>query len=308
MIITQRTDGYIRSAGIQGPPGSIGPDGPQGIQGAQGIQGPAGSSVAHTLQATYDISTTPEIVTNSTQKALTLKRGSAADSDSVIEVQNGGGTITSKILGDGTYVFPKTAGIGFKLDTTSPTYPWKDLIGHIDIDVTGANAATLTPFMGGNVRAYAFGPLDKCDLVFHIPHDYVPGSDLFVHVHWSHNGLTISGSFLGTIAYTYSKGHNQGIFGAEKTVTIPYNTVNIATTPRYVHRIDEVQLSSNGGSASLLDSNLIEVDGLIAMNYTQTTAPSIASGTPNEPFIFFIDIHYQSTGTGTKQKAPPFWT
>jgi hypothetical protein len=148
MIVTQRTDGVIKTVGIQGPPGSTGPEGPQGIQGIQGPQGPAGSSIAHTLQATYDISTTPEILTNSTQKALTVKRGSSADSDSVIEVQNGSGVITSKILGDGTYVFPKTAGIGFKLDTTTPTYPWRDLIGHIDIDVTGANAATLTPFIG----------------------------------------------------------------------------------------------------------------------------------------------------------------
>ena len=288
--VTQRSDGTIKSIGIQGPPGPTGPTGP-----------------ASSLQLSYNGSTIPEILTNATLGALTLKRGSAADTDSVLEVQNGAGDLTSKILGDGTFVLPKTSGIGFKLDTTTPTYPWKDLLGRIDIDETGVNAATLGAFIGGSVRNYAFGTGDKCDLVFHIPHDYVPGSDFFIHIHWAHNGTAISGDFVGSLAYTYAKGHNQAIFAAEKTVDVTYSTVNIATTPRYQHRIDEVQLSSSGGSATLLDSSLIEADGLISMNYTQTTIPTITGGSPNAPYIFFIDIHYQSTGLGTKQKSPPFW-
>lgn len=142
---------------------------------------------------------------------------------------------------------------------------------------------------------------------FHIPHDYVPGSDLFIHMHWSHNGTAISGNIVTTFKFTYAKGHGQEIFPAEKTVVITYNTVNIATTPRYIHRIDEAQLSTPGGSASLLDSNLIEPDGIIMMNMTMTTVPTITGAAVPAPVVFFADVHYQSTGIGTKQKSPNFW-
>jgi len=84
-------------------------------------------------------------------------------------------------------------------------------------------------------------------------------------------------------------------------------TVNIATTPRYIHRVDEVQLSSAGGSTTLLDTSLIEIDGIILCGVIFTTIPTITGGSPNEPFLFRTDIHYQSSNIGTKAKASPFY-
>lgn len=205
-------------------------------------------------------------------------------------------------------VIPKTTGYGIKVDTASPTYPWVDLIGMIKIDEAGPNAASLSTFMGGSIRRFAFSATDKADLEFHLPHDYAPGTDLFLHYHWSHNGTAISGNIVATFVHTYAKGHNQAAFSAEKTLTHTYNTVDLATTPRYQHRIEEVQLSTAGGGVTTLDSSTLEVDGIIGVNFTMTTIPTITGGTSNEPFVLFIDIHYQSTGMGTKQKSPPFWT
>jgi len=55
-----------------------------------------------TLQASYEISTPlAEITTNSTNGALSLMRGSAADTDNVLEIKNGAGTITASIDGNG---------------------------------------------------------------------------------------------------------------------------------------------------------------------------------------------------------------
>ena len=54
-----------------------------------------------TLQQAYDNSITPEIITDSTLGALTLKRGSSSDSDSVFEIMNGSGVITASIDGNG---------------------------------------------------------------------------------------------------------------------------------------------------------------------------------------------------------------
>jgi hypothetical protein len=63
--------------------------------------GGTGTAVVVDLQTAYDNSSDPEILTDSTRGALTLKRGSAADTDCVVEVQNGSGTQTFCVDGNG---------------------------------------------------------------------------------------------------------------------------------------------------------------------------------------------------------------
>lgn len=218
-------------------------------------------------------------------------------------------TLSSTALAIETFlVVPKTQNVGIKIDTAAPTYPWADIIGQVTPRAATPNQATLNVFRGGQIRNWCFANGDRSDNVFHIPHDYVMGTDLFIHVHWAHNGTAISGNAVMNFYCSYAKGHNQENFTAEKNTTITYNTTNIATTPQYRHRVDEVAITGAGGSATLIDNALIEVDGLLLVNFDFTTIPTITGGSPNQPFVFTIDIHYQSTGIGTKQKAPPFWT
>lgn len=61
----------------------------------------AGISVS-TLQNAYNNSTTPEILTDATRGAVTVKRGSAADTDTIYEGLNGAGSTTFSVKGDGT--------------------------------------------------------------------------------------------------------------------------------------------------------------------------------------------------------------
>ena len=206
-------------------------------------------------------------------------------------------------------VRPKTKGWGTKVDLTTPTYPWRDLEGHVNPREAAPNQATLEIY-AGNIREWAFASGDVSDNRFHIPHDYVPGSDLFIHVHWSHIGTAISGSIVFTIYHTYAKGHQQAIFTAEKTLVLTVPTPNIATIPQYQHNISEIQLSAASPTASQIDSDDIEVDGLILTNVGVATIPTITGslGNINRPFIHAIDIHYQSTEIGTKGKSPDFWT
>lgn len=65
-----------------------------------GTAGVGGLSVS-TLQNAYDNSISPEILTDATRGAVSIKRGSSADTDLVIEVLNGAGTVTSSIDGNG---------------------------------------------------------------------------------------------------------------------------------------------------------------------------------------------------------------
>ena len=187
------------------------------------------------------------------------------------------------------------------------TTVWKDLIGDVTPKTSGPGAPTLAAFRGGNVRTFFYSAGDDGDCSFHIPHDYKPGSDLYLHFHWAHNGTAISGTFAVDFYVTYAKGHNQANFGAEITVPISYATVNIATTPQYRHRIEEVQLSASSPSGSQLDSDDLEVDGIIQIHYDVATIPTITGGTTNEPAILFVDLHYQANYFGTANKAPNFY-
>lgn len=211
--------------------------------------------------------------------------------------------------GVGGLQIPKTSGLGIKVDSTgTPTFPWRDLIGDITPKTSGTGAPTLAAFRGGNVRAFFYSAGDDGDCVFHIPHDYVPGTDLFLHLHWAHNGTAISGSLVVDYYITYAKGHNQANFSAEVNRTLTVSTPDIATVPQYRHRVDETQISAASPAASQIDSDNIEVDGLILVRFETTTIPTITGGTTNEPAYFTIDIHYQSTNMGTKAKAPDFYT
>jgi flagellar hook protein FlgE len=204
-------------------------------------------------------------------------------------------------------VLPKTSGKGIKVDPSSPTYAWADLIGTVLPRETGANAPSLSTFRGGNVKLYAFGVGDKFDCEFHVPHDYAPGTDLYIHVHWSHNGTNISGTFAANFYHTYAKRDSQS-FPAEKTLGLSVSSLSIGNTPQYVHRVDEVQISTNGGSSTQLDTAAIEPDGVILVSFDVTTIPTITGGSQNEPFVFYVDLHYQTTGLiGTKSKISNFY-
>lgn len=203
-------------------------------------------------------------------------------------------------------VVPKTSGKGILIDLDAPGYGWHDIIGNVTPKDTGVGTPVRAVYAGGTVGQFSFAANDICDFEYHIPHDYAPGTDLYIHIHWSHTGTSISGNAQFTFYHQYAKGHNQENFPTEKNVVVTYATTNIATTPQYRHRIDEVQLSSNGGSATLIDSASIEVDALIIGAMKLTSLPTIGGG--GKLFVHFIDIHYQSTMVATKNKAPNFYT
>lgn len=212
-----------------------------------------------------------------------------------------GGTLKSS----SNLIVPKTSGVGIQVDTATPTFGWRDIIGDINPKSSGVGAPTRTTYNGGTLSGMAFIANDVTELVYHIPHDYVPGTDLYFHVHWSHNGTTITGNAVFDLFYSYSKGHNQADFPAEKDLTITYATVDIATTPRYRHRVDEVAMTAANATATLTANSLIEVDGLVICTLKLTTLPTIGGG--GKLFVHTCDVHYQSSNMATKGKAPNFY-
>lgn len=212
------------------------------------------------------------------------------------------------ILTDGNLVLPRTAGIGIKLDSFAgnPSFGWRDLEGALVPKATGAGSPTLTTFQGQR-RWFAYANGDDMDCMFHVPHDWVPGSDLYLHLHWAHNGTNISGSSVINYYVSYGKGHNQAPFVPEANITQTIAGLNITNTPQYQTRIDEFVITTNGGGASSIDINQIEPDGLIHVHFDWTTIPTITGGAA-KPFAFYLDLHYQSSNIGTKNKAPNFYS
>ena len=196
---------------------------------------------------------------------------------------------------------PQSGG-GIDLDGA---FGWRDIIGKVIPKAVGAGSPTRAPYMGGQLGQYAFVAGDAYDIEFHIPHDYAPGTDIHIHVHWSHNGDAISGSAVFDFYHSYAKGHNQANFSAEKNLTITYPTVDVANMPQYRHRIDEVIMSGPSATATLMDRDDLEPDGLILMTCKLTALPVIGGG--GKLFVHTVDIHYQSSNISTKNKAPNFY-
>lgn len=210
--------------------------------------------------------------------------------------------------GDGSYVginMPAASNSGFPVGLTSPAWGWRDLEGALVPKSTGAGSPALTTFRG-NTRWFAYAAGDDMDAVFHVPHDYAPGTDLYLHLHWSHNGTGISGTSVINYFVSYAKGHSQAVFPAEAAITQTLSGLNMTNTPRYTHRIDEFVITSAGGGADSIDRALIEPDGLIHIHFDWVTIPTITGGAA-KPFGFYLDLHYQSTGMATKNKSPNFY-
>lgn len=210
------------------------------------------------------------------------------------------------------WVIGKESNEGVKVDVVTPTYPWHDLIGQINPDAEHPTTSPeLVPFRGA-VRAYTFASGRLADLEFHMPHDYLLGSDVFIHTHWSHNGVGITGDNVMSFECTTAKRSYTPATPFTPTITTVLTVpTNYTDHPQYGHMVDEIQLSSVGGvtvdDQPTLDTDDLEIDGLVLVHFKQDATPSITGGTSNEPFVLTIDIHYQSTGIGTKSSAPDYY-
>lgn len=252
-----------------------------------------------------------EVSSGAPEGAVTAKAGSLC-----LDITNGalhikavgagatGWSSVADVTGSGLVV-PHQSGNGIKVNQSTPTYPWRDIIGAVQPKASGAGSPTRRIYRGGEVGVFSFAANDVCDFCFHIPHDYVPGSDLLFHVHWSHNGTSISGNAVFDFYYTYAKRTSGMVFPAEKMITVSVSTPNVATIPQYSHRVDETALTAADATATLTDRDLIEVDGLIEGTIKLRTLPTIGSGFL---FIHTCDIHYQSTNMGTVSSAPDYYT
>ena len=295
----------------------------------------------------------------------------------------GGASIAKTAMIGNHLVLPKTSGYGIKVDTTTPTWAWRDLTSDLHARGTGANDPAWAQVGASSQYAYSFSAtvMQQVWAVYHVDHDSVPGADYYIHTHWL-DGAAVpnTGDVVWGFELTYAKGYNQEAFNSSPII-IPVTTTVPAT--RYQHMISEVQCTATNGlinpavvnvtinatsttltaasalftaadigrtitvvgagaaganlnttiagftsttqvtltdAASttvtaqnnyrhrVLDVARIETDGVF-MARVYRDAANAADTCTDALHCLFADMHYQSTGLGTKQRnGPAFWT
>ncbi len=96
------------------------------------------------------------------------------------------------------------------------------------------------------------------------------------------------------------------MFGANAVGTIVSATV---TSNQYSHDITEGQFSISGASGTQIDTDDLEPDGVIKITLELSANNiTVSGGGVPDPFIHYVDIHYQTSGLiGTKDKVPDFY-
>lgn len=226
----------------------------------------------------------------------------------MVKYQSGQFVGTTEVIASNV-IISNTEGTGIKVNVDEPNYPWHDIIGQINPKFSGAGAPLRKLYKDTNIYDYSFAVNDAVDFVFHLPHDYVPGSNLYLHVHWSHQAdSSISGNAEFTFSHSYSKGHNQEEFSTERTMVLLVPTPDLATVPQYRHRVDEGQIAAPTANSQCMPTANIEPDGVIIGQLKLTEEPVLGGTGSPSLFIHTVDVHYQSTNMGTQSRSPDFWS
>lgn len=193
-----------------------------------------------------------------------------------------------------TLILPDETGEGIKVgDTATNDWGWRDITSSIEVRGVASTDPNWTQVGSSGLYAYAFSVNDVVWMTYHIPHDYVPNSSCYFHVHWFPSG-TNANSVKWQFTFVYAKGFDQQAFafGSPTTITVEQASPGVA----YQHMVAETTAQ---------DLSITEPDGLIHCAIKRITN----GATDNSDSIFGLtaDIHYQSTNMATVGKAPSFY-
>ena len=193
---------------------------------------------------------------------------------------------------------------------------WKDLYGAVSIRGAQGNPPTIQA-VDANSKFYEFATsnngLTDIYFEFHMNHDYKLGSDLYFHVHHLTNHADNSNLkvvftadvSLAQLSYSGSTNPSNSKFFQESggAVTLASIEHTYDASAQYRHVVTEVQLSSNGGSATTLDSAKVNVDSLILVRLRRNAGAGDDSAVNNHVFVLQSDIHYQCARIGTLRRT-----
>jgi len=168
---------------------------------------------------------------------------------------------------------------------------WRDMMISLSVAATGAGTPAMAAFgPTGTIKQRSFGIGDSVYVVTHVDHDILVGSTCYPHIHWSTDGTNVQ-PVKWQLSYTIAKGHNQENFPADTIITME----EAAHGSAWRHMITE-------DAAGFV---VPEIDSLLIAELKRITN----GGTDNVDTVFglFMDLHYQTDGMSTVNRAPNFY-
>jgi hypothetical protein len=201
-------------------------------------------------------------------------------------------------------VFNTDTGLIVPAHTTKPAtirfgtaaandYGWEDVTAPVTVRGVAATDPSYDTVGAGPFRLYNFALTDHVQFFFHVPHT-IASSTVHFHMHWFSGGTDTTNTVKWEFTYTFAKGFGQEAFDTTGTAV----TAEQASDGQYKHMITETD--------GVDIPTLTEPDGFIIVIVKRIT--NGATDTANDIFGISSDIHIQSTGLPTKNKAPNFYS
>ena len=208
-------------------------------------------------------------------------------------------TITSEDIQDGTIQMEDLSD--HTRNMVGVFSGWRDMTSDIKVRGSGGASPTWAQMSPSPFWAYNFTVGKECWSNFHINHDYKPGGQVFIHIHWTSNG-TSKNVVRWRFQYAVAKGHNQSVGGTFPFASAPYVTGSVdVNTPgsgtAWRHMVSEMP------SSIILDN--VEPDSIIMVRLSRVA--NGATENPNTIFALTMDCHYEADRVITKNKAPNFY-
>lgn len=209
--------------------------------------------------------------------------------------QRGGDSIVSESAGAVAVAGALSTTTGGFNVRTGQNGEWRDLIIALRTPVSGPSIPVLTAVGSGVIRHPAWAINDQLWTDWHIQHDYAPGTDVFMHMHW-HTSGTSTAIVKWEFTFYHAKGNNQGNFAFAGAGTVA-TCQEAAHGTAFRHMITETAAITVSG---------LEPDSILATRIRRVTN----GGTDNADTIFGFqtDLHYQALSIGTKNRTPNFYT
>ena len=215
---------------------------------------------------------------------------------------------------NGFYFYDSTAWQPLGLSLGNAGYGWRDQLGSAAVRGNPSNSPTWSAYRG-SIYQLEFPTASgekEMQFEFHIQHDFMVSADatalgitpeLHLHLHTSQNVADAGKNIRFYADISYSKGHNQAAFSAPVTATIDIAT----SSTQYQHLITEVQIAATSPSASQIDYDDLEPDGVLLVRVYRDAGDAADTATQTV-FLHFADLHYMTGGRfGTRNKSPSFY-
>ena len=171
---------------------------------------------------------------------------------------------------------------------------WQNLRGQMSVAGV-SNPPTTVAYRGIPLNNYGPDTMCECAVIFHIPHDYVVGTDIYPHGH-----VLTSTASTGVVRWGFDLTYAQE-FDANVGGTPTAGNAFFAPVTAYVN----MTMQANYQDVHLLMEDPAPVtlpglgpDSLILMRVFRD-APNVADTYPDGVFLMNVDLYYQSQGFGT---------